>query len=246
MKRTLLIDGDIYAYTHASAAEEPWDWGGGQWSITADAVVAAKCMDAAIRRIEKKLEADDVVVALSDPNRRYFRHDLLANYKGGREGKRPPLILRVLKDHLEELYRSFVRPTLEADDVLGILSTHPSLIPGEKIIVSVDKDFKTIPGLYYNLNAQEVTEYSEAEADYWHMYQTLVGDKTDGYRGCPGIGPVKAKRILDADQSWSAVVAVFEKAGLSEEVALIQARVARICRACDYNFDTKEVILWTP
>jgi len=29
-------------------------------------------------------------------------------------------------------------------------------------------------------------------------------------------------------------------------VALIQAQVARICRASEYNFETKEVIPWTP
>ena len=28
------------------------------------------------------------------------------------------------------------------------------------------------------------------------MYQTLVGDMTDGFGGCPSIGGVKASRIL--------------------------------------------------
>ena len=37
---------------------------------------------------------------------------------------------------------------------------------------------------------------------------------------------------------WSIVVNRFAKAGLSEDEALIQAQVSRICRASDYNFET--------
>jgi DNA polymerase-1 len=105
------------------------------------------------------------------------------------------------------------------------------------------------------------TVVSEPRADYWHMYQTLTGDSTDGYPGCPGIGPVKAEKILEGgyvvddpgavktfnvNLAWGHVVAAYEKAGLSEAVALENARVARICRASDYSIKTKEVRLWTP
>ena len=38
----------------------------------------------------------------------------------------------------------------------------------------------------------------------------------------------------------------YEKAGFGEEEALTQARVARICRAEDYDLETKKVILWEP
>ena len=256
MKRTLLLDGDIFAFTHAAAAEKPWDWGNDQWSLTADAKAAASSMDAHIHRLVDTLEADEAVVALSDPSGRYFRHSVLPSYKSNRKGKRKPLVLNVLKDHLRDNYRSFIKDNLEADDVLGILSTHPSIIPGERIIVSVDKDFKTIPGLFYHMNDQEVTEYSEAEADYWHMYQTLTGDSTDGYSGCPGIGPKRAAALFLIASGppenfcvadvWPVVLAAFRKAQLSEAIAIQQARVARICRHQDYDFKKKEVILWTP
>lgn len=33
-------------------------------------------------------------------------------------------------------------------------------------------------------------------ADRYHMYQTLIGDTTDGYSGIPGIGPVEAEKFL--------------------------------------------------
>jgi hypothetical protein len=41
-------------------------------------------------------------------------------------------------------------------------------------------------------------------------------------------------------------VKAYDKAGLSEEEALTQARVARICRAEDYDRKSKKVNLWEP
>ena len=80
--------------------------------------------------------------------------------------------------------------------------------------------------------------------------QTLCGDASDNYSGCPSIGPKTAEKILaDCETSadlWDATLATFKKKKLSEEVALIQAQVARICRASEYNFETKEVRKWTP
>jgi DNA polymerase-1 len=151
---------------------------------------------------------------------------------------------------------AYVRPLLEADDVMGILSTHPDLLPGEKVIVSVDKDMKTIPGLLFNPDKdREPRRIEQHVADYWHLYQALMGDPTDGFPGCPGIGPKRAQKILmDGDdhrhfpvaEMWARVVATFAKRGLNEHYALTQARVARICRHTDYDFEKKEVKLWNP
>ncbi|WP_211876477.1 hypothetical protein [Plastoroseomonas hellenica] len=128
-------------------------------------------------------------------------------------------------------------------------------------MVSIDKDMKTVPGLYVNADKRDLgaLDSSVAQADYWHMYQTLIGDTTDGYTGCPGIGPKKAVAILepftdreerpglvDRAGAWKRIVEVYEKAKLSEAEALVQARVARILRASDYDFKAKAVKLWTP
>jgi DNA polymerase-1 len=62
------------------------------------------------------------------------------------------------------------------------------------------------------------------------MYQTLVGDTSDGYPGCPGIGPVKAEKVLGMPPNWQDVVGAYRAAKLTEADALVQARVARILR----------------
>jgi DNA polymerase-1 len=148
---------------------------------------------------------------------------------------------------MREELGAILMPSLEADDLLGITAT----TAGNKcIIISEDKDLKTIPCTLYNPRHRMLTEVSEFEADYFFMMQTLTGDTTDGYSGCPSIGPKKAEAALSGcktiSEMWEAVVATYAKAKLSEEVALQQAQVARICRATEFNIKTGKVIPWTP
>ena len=78
--------------------------------------------------------------------------------------------------------------------------------------------------------------------------QLMLTTAVDNYPGCPGVGPVKAAGILagNATSAWSRIVAAYHKKGLTEDDALVQARIARICRASDYDFSAKSVRLWTP
>jgi DNA polymerase-1 len=146
------------------------------------------------------------------------------------------------------LYKVLRHEGIEADDVMGILATKPGN-EGRTIIVSDDKDMRSIPGKLWRENGdpeREVIEITEAEADRYHLYQTLVGDQSDNYPGCPGIGPKKAEGVLKGDNPWAAIVAAYTKAGLTEEDALVQARVARILRWSDWCHETKQPKLWSP
>mgnify|MGYP003114164935 FL=1 len=118
----------------------------------------------------------------------------------------------------------------------------------EKILVSTDKDLLQIPGLHYNPNKPDegITEVTEEDGEYNHLFQTLTGDLVDGYSGCPGVGPKTALRILGSNPCWDKVLGAYKKAGLTEEDALVQARVARILRQSDFNYNKEEVILWEP
>jgi len=269
-KKIALLDGDIFAYEAASAAEQPINWGGGMWTLHAFEEPAIASLDGKIQRMAEKVEADRIIVALSDSEN--WRKDVLSTYKSNRSGVRKPMILNSLKKHIEQSYETWVRPSLEADDVLGILSTWDSL-EGEKVIVTKDKDLQTIPGLHYVMHKDQHLEVSEDQADVNHLVQALAGDSTDGYSGCPGVGEQTAREILaepfgweqyehtfksgkrkdetelrwrkrSVNSRWEAVVDHFIKAGLSEDEALVQARVARICRAEDYDFKSKKVKLW--
>jgi 5'-3' exonuclease len=263
---TLLLDSDIIAYKFAAAAQKNFDWDGdGDFvSVVQELGDVVPKVREYIGELVMKLGADEVIVCLSCPSSENFRYKVLPSYKHNRKDTQKPELLSAIKEWMRESFPVYERPTLEADDIMGILSTHPTLVAGKKIIVSEDKDMRGIPGWLFNPEKDDKPRcISEEEADYFHLYQTLIGDPTDGYSGCPGIGPVKAENILRCPDgsllgrwsAWQAVVAAYESAkikktrepmGLTEEDALVQARVARICRFTDYNFKTKEVILWNP
>jgi DNA polymerase I len=247
-QRLLLIDGDVYAYRYAAAAETAYDWGDGQWTLHANEITAWENMRADIEHTLVQLEADKLVVCLSDDNRSYRREKIFPGYKSNRKGMRKPMILAALKHHLATVFESKSKDWLEADDVMGVIQTNPLLYPEyEKIIVSTDKDMLTIPGLVWQMKFKDkkpdIIHVTEELADYQHRVQTLTGDTTDGYPGCKGIGAVGAARI--ATEGWDAVRAAFTKAGHDEEFFLSQARCARILRATDYDYVKKEPIPWS-
>ena len=149
---------------------------------------------------------------------------------------------------LAEVFARFweQKPALEADDCMGLLATDGS-VP-DPIIVSIDKDMRTVPcKLLVNEQIEEVTSL---DADRAWMAQTLTGDSTDGYKGVKGVGPVTANKILKdkttVQEMWPAVVGAYMKAGLLAADAIRTARLARILRAGDYCEQSKQVKLWVP
>ncbi len=223
-------------------------------------------MDRLVSSIAEGMNADRIIIALSDYVTPNWRFAVLPTYKQERSKtatSRRPLAYRFLREYFESHYKVYMRPGLEGDDVLGILLTHPKLIEGEKVVASIDKDMNTLPGLHTNFTrgandfGWAVREVSLAAADCYHLEQCLTGDSTDGYKGCPGVGKVTAEKLLlpfwhsegtefDVAGAWKAVVEQYVKKGLTEVEALQQARVARICRHTEYDFQAKTVRLWTP
>lgn len=233
----LLIDGDIIAYKAAASAEVATNWGNGQWTLHSfEPDVEVRVED----QIHKLLEApvQDCVIAFTD--KKNFRKDVAPYYKANRKDTRKPMLLDYAKKYMSLQYNTIMYRNLEADDVLGILGTKNR----DTIIWSEDKDLLTIPAKHW-ING-EVVEITEAEANYQFLYQTLIGDSTDNYKGCPSIGPKTANKILSSGCTWEAVVEAFKSKGLSEEVALENARLARILRDGEYNTETGEVYLWQP
>lgn len=247
MKRRLLIDGDIYCYQQALAAQTIFSFGEGDEDVTVvNEEAAIANLDAAFNSLLKTLRAEDAIVCITHPEN--FRKKLLPSYKENRAAKEKPKLLEALRKHVMDNWKGFCKPGIEADDSLGILSTRGSKVY-QLIIVSGDKDLETIPGWLYNPRKDTKPRLiTEEEADYKFYTQTLTGDITDGYKGCPGIGKVKAEKIFLEGKSpyWELVVAAYESKGLTEQDALTQARMARILRATDYDFKKDEVILWEP
>lgn len=242
--REILIDADVVAYEAAASKEVATDWGDNYWTWHVNIEEVRVAFWDKIDALMEALKGDIYKLCLTDSEGN-FRKKILPTYKGNRSSVKRPLVLATMKQELIDNHDAYFRPGLEGDDCIGILATVPS--KNERVIWSIDKDFKTIPGLFAR-GSEGIIEITPEEADWWHLYQTLTGDATDGYSGCPGIGPKKAEAILEqaGGDLWGAVVKTYKSKGLSEHEALIQARVARILRASDYNFKLKEPILWQP
>ena len=243
MSQLLLIDGDIPLYQAAFGVEEPIDWGEDLWTLHADVGTAACVFDKWIADVQDYLGNSEILVCFS--GKKNWRKSVLPTYKANRLEQRKPVIYTPLRTYIEGNYLSVSHDSLEADDILGILSG------GDRIIVSIDKDMKTIPGYHFNPRHPEegITKISQDVADYNHMSQTLTGDSTDGYKGCPGVGVKRAERLLgelEGEDMWPVVLEAFTRAKLSEDEALKQARVSYILRPGDYDYHRKEVKLWQP
>lgn len=257
MKDQLLIDGDEYLFKACAAVEREVRWDDQNHVLYCNRNEAWDNFIRLINQLSERFDTDEVKLCFSGAQP-YFRHVLSPGYKAGRSRK--PLCYASLRELCDEEYRVVAFPALEADDVMGILSTKPPRkldmddSKRRRIIISQDKDMLGVPG-WLSRDGHDAHFIPEPSADHYHLEQTLTGDKTDGYSGCPGVGPVKAASILsavDKDYStwklsaWPTVVKAYEKAGLTEADALLQARLARILRWSDWDREKKEPILWSP
>lgn len=254
--KTLLLDGDIVAYKAAFAAEQAIQWDDqddASWTLTADLDAAKRHAAELIEELREIVKADEVIIALTHCEN--WRKAIYPAYKAPRKNIRKPVLLKPMRAFFEEAYKTFERPTLEADDVLGILATG-KVVKGTKVIASIDKDLLQIPGQHLNIDSKQVSVVTDAQGDYQHYMQMLTGDMVDNYPGLPGCGPKTAAGLLGCVTAvspqallfgfWSVVVKAYEKKGLTADDALTQARISRICRSCDYDFTSKSVKLWNP
>lgn len=239
-----LIDGDILLYQAAHAVERDIHWGDDLWSTVGDLREAKQTYEGMVSEIVDTLRLKDFRVCLSSFEN--FRRDINPKYKANRGGRKPT-VFKPLKDWALDQMVSRMLPSLEADDVMGIMASQPG---GEDcVMITLDKDLRTIPGKHWNQNKRDlgIQTVTPAEAEYNWLCQTLSGDAVDGYSGIPGVGPFKAKKILDAHgPSWETVVNAYLKAGLTAEDALMNARMARILTDDLWDAVKQVPRLWSP
>ena len=237
---SLLIDADFIVYKCCAANETEIDWGEDLITVTSRFSEAYEMVERELYKIANDLgNFDDSILFFSDSIN--FRKSIDPEYKGHRNRKKPCGYRRVI-NKLKEEYNVIVMPQLEADDAIGIYATKEQ----GHTICSPDKDMRQIPGDLYDLSTG-VETINKEDGDRWHYIQTLAGDQTDGYSGVPGLGIKKAAALLDEHGcSWKTIVDAFAEKDLSEEIALKNARLAKILQANDYDFTNQQPILWTP
>jgi DNA polymerase-1 len=239
----LLIDADITCFSSCASAQEEIEWDEDTWSFYFDFAKGKRRFQEWLDKVIEGSGVSDFKLCFS--GRDNYRKKLNPLYKSKRGPK--PVGYGALKDWAKETYPFFEKDQLEADDCMGILATK---FHGKAFPATMDKDLLTIPGRMFHLNQKlegKWVESNEKDGNRQFLLQSLMGDATDGYGGCPGIGPKTAEKLLDKHGAvWKTVVDAYLKAGLTEEDALMNARMARILRAEDWDFENNEVKLWTP
>lgn len=261
MATQLLIDADFVLYRDCSACERVNHFTN-QHGDTVDILSCSReeAKDLFLRSVEAyvtKLHADEAVLIFSGPDN--FRKDVWPLYKANRAATRKPLSYwEIVREVSEEgTYRVVSETCLEGDDYIGILATRPS--PIRRVVVSEDKDMLTLPNIEVYRQGKIVETTTESALAYWHL-QTLMGDSTDGYKGCPGVGEVSAKAILNkGGDVWENILEAYRKAcakkpqalvdaqvETAEDLALLNARLARILHHTDWDGAKRRPILWSP
>ena len=278
----LVLDGDWLVFAAMSAAEYDASWDEEVWMRCCDHAKAREYLhDTITRYTERKRAWNNAPLVLAFTDKVNWRKELVEpTYKENRAVTKKPVGYWEFLESVftDDRFMCVREDSLEGDDVMGIIGSNPMAFGFSKaVLVSCDKDFKTVPGCdFLWCTTGDILSHDLAQADYWHMFQTIKGDITDGYGGIPGWGDTAAafleepffteveetilksgknkgqvksqwvKRDREGRSLWECMVSIAAKAGMSEEDLLKQARMARILRYEDYNIDTKEITLWTP
>jgi DNA polymerase-1 len=184
---------------------------------------------------------DSAILVFTGKNN--FRTAFPTSYKENRKASRKPEGFAAILQYAKDSYTTVIIDGIEADDYVVQLKTQK---PDDYVLCAIDKDvlYQT-EGVHYNYTKAEEVTTTLWESIYYAYFQTLAGDTTDGYKGCPQIGEKKATKLLkDLDNEkalWETVVAAYESKGLTEDDALWTMRLANM-----HQYDGTKVKLWNP
>lgn len=165
-------------------------------------------LDKAIEAVLTALKTREFVGFLSGSRNFRFAIAKTRPYKGNRDANKKPIHYSAIREYLIKYWNGKIVDNIEADDAIGIAHT-----VGKTIIVTIDKDLNQLPGDHYNFVKQELYTVSKEQAIKNFWLQMLTGDRVDNIQGIPGIGEVKAAKILDtaANKYETCVYKEYEK-----------------------------------
>ena len=237
-----LIDADSLLYKVGFALEDSIDWDcDDNHSHYSNLEKQQQSIKDKVNTIVKATGCDSYELWLTGSGN--FREDNPLGYKQNRVGIRKPTDFSDLKKWLIDNMNTKVAVGIEADDMVVYLKDNNY---DKYILCAIDKDvlYQT-EGNHYNYDKNTTIEVSKDEAIWFAYYQTLVGDVTDGYKGCPSIGDARARKLIDdiydEKELWKIVVDTYISKGLTEQEAIYTMQLANM-----KQYNGKEIVLWLP
>jgi predicted small secreted protein len=167
-----------------------------------------------------------------------FRDDFAVTrpYKANRKGNKKPTHYEALRDYLAWSWDATIWDGMEADDAVAIEATE---LGDKGVIVSLDKDLDQVVGHHYNF-AKGLHYYVDEETAKFNFYmQFLTGDVVDNIEGVRGIGPKRAKKLLEGKtetEMWDVIVEL-----LGEERAIENGHLLYMLRHIGDTFSPPTV-----
>ena len=210
-KKLVLVDGSSYLYRAYHAMPDLTTSSG----ETTGAIYGVINM---LRRQLKEHPSDYLVVVFDAPGKT-FRDDIYPDYKSNRPPMPDDLRAQIAPTH--DVIQAMGIPLLsvaavEADDVIGTLSTTASAMSIDTDIMSGDKDLAQLVGKRVRLiDSMKGETYDTAgiksrfgvAPEEIVDYLTLVGDAVDNVPGVPKVGPKTATRWLETYRTLDNLVA---------------------------------------
>ena len=215
-----LIDSSIYIFqAHFSPFVECFDRDGGELS-------ALFGFTQFLLQFLRRVKPNYVATAHDESLFCGFRHQLSPDYKSNRE--LPDENLGMQLKGCSEVCSIMGLPTFssrvyEADDIIGTLanSVRNNNSSVQVQILSKDKDLAQLlksekDCLWdYNQNSRryrrDIFEEFGVHPEQFPDYLALIGDSVDCISGVPGVGPVKAKALL---QQFNSIEEIYQSIGL--------------------------------
>ena len=216
MKKLLLVDGNsmlfraYYATAYGQRMSTPQ-------GLPTNAVFGFASM---LQKALELTQPDSVLVAF-DAGKHTFRHELYADYKGGRKPAPDDLIpqFQMVRDYLDAFHIRWVEmPDIEADDLIGSMSRQSD--DYDTVIFSSDHDLlQLIDGsTTVMLMKKGITEMSEMTVNALKEemgitplqiieLKGLMGDHSDNIPGIPGVGEKTALKLLSEYGTVDEVIA---------------------------------------
>lgn len=255
--RTLLVDGDMIAYSNAGNDETP----------------PGRARQSAIARIENLRDmsgCEKVVVHLTDNSSTKGDRYIIASvkpYQAHRSGGKRPRNWEYLRDWMQsytgDLFTVKTWGTREADDGIAY---HATVLGVDKaVIATADKDMRMIPAWHIDWSTYQLTrldtefrkvgDNGKLYGHAWFWQQVLQGDAADGIPGLPKwvdrhnkeklIGEKTAEKFLaevSCDADAAIMVAALYKSyypddwpdRLAEQMALLWMRRDREAAVDDF------------
>lgn len=246
VKRMLILDADSYAFKAATAAQTLIPYPNNKHIYTEgwDLRKASEYFKEQLDRLLEITKAETLEIVFGD--KANFRKELYPDYKSNRSQKSP--IIPLIKENLIKEFNAITLPRLEGDDTCRVLYEDPQFYKGyEKVIVSVDKDFYSVPCKFFrdlpSNTKNEIVHTDPKEALRNLMKQIIMGDKTDGYYGIPDFGEVKTSRFLESnpEATLGDVLELFQKNGLTPQDYIKNKVCASIVGYKNYNQETHQI-----